>query len=128
VAPHEGLLRRVREDDLNDDRSVRSTAFYGADWKPDPSISVDLARLTTPQDSIARANKPDLDLGVVGLVAAVPLGMDLSIRRDPQPGNDAHCLIEGVSTRDQCRHLARACRLVYRPDTWRRVERTPDPP
>lgn len=66
-------------------------------------MSVDLARLTTPAESLARRLGPCF-LGVLRVKDVHDLG--LTVRHAPTDDNAAHSIIEGVNTRELCRKLA----------------------
>ncbi len=94
---------------------VPSTAFMKPRTRePDPEISVDLARETTPE-SVLEAGKPThFKLGVLRVGTVRALGF--IVRRDPMPDNPAHCLIEGAHTEDDCDRLAEHA-VIYSPPT-----------
>src|SRR5688500_8011668 len=105
------LYRRLAPHHLRDDGTVNSSAFKrGKDF--DPSVSVDLARLVASPEVTLRT-RPDVGLAIlrVGGIRAVGLTM----RRDPLPDNPAHCLIEGLATKDQARRLAGIARVLIYP-------------
>jgi hypothetical protein len=105
------LYRRLAPHHVRDDGTVNSSAFK-REKGYDPLISVDLARFTaSPQDALR--TRPTFGLGIlrVGDVRA----MGLSVQRDPLPDNPAHCLIEGLATRDQARQLAALTRVLVPP-------------
>lgn len=104
ITPEDELYRRIAPDFLKPDGTV-SSAAYKKNSKPDKSISVDLARLTSARESLERANKPGFKLG--WLIAAVPISMEFNVRHDPIVGNYSHSLIEGENTREKCRRLAK---------------------
>jgi hypothetical protein len=106
------LYRRLVGFHINPDGTVNSAAFK-LDGKPDGSISVDLARLTTPERCLAVGGKPEL--GVGALRAEVPLDLGFAVRHDPQPENEAHALIEGEDTKAKCRQLAEKARVIIAP-------------
>ena len=91
---------------------MKSVAFKlgGA---PDNQISVDLARLTTPQESVGRANKSGCGLGV--LQAKIPRSLDFNVEHKPIPSNPAHSQIEGQNNKQKCRLLAEATEVVIHP-------------
>ena len=109
IADGDALYRRLAPDHINPDGSVNSAAFK-LRGKPDPSISVDLARLTSLGESIAVASRPGFRLGL--LVAALPRSIGLVVRHDPLPENHAHSLIEGENTKSRCRQLAEGTTLL----------------
>lgn len=75
---------------------------------PDPEISVDLERLTTPEKTLAKA-PGGFGLGVVSAGDVRRLGF--TVRCQPLPENDAHCIIEGVITEADCERLAEVTRV-----------------
>jgi hypothetical protein len=109
IADGDELYRRLAPDHINPDGSVNSAAFK-LRGKPDPGISVDLAHLTMPRESLAAANRSGFRLG--SLVAALPRSIGLIVRHDPLPENRAHSLIEGENTKARCRKLAEGTTLL----------------
>ncbi|HUY79310.1 MAG TPA: hypothetical protein VMV29_21250 [Ktedonobacterales bacterium] len=79
---------------------------------PDPAISVDLARETTPEKALEAGMPTHFKLGILRVGAVRSLGF--TVRRDPMPDNPAHCIIEGVRTADDCDRLAEQA-TVYTP-------------
>ena len=114
VDDSDDLYRRIAPAHVNPDGTVNSGAYkYGGKFAS--SISVDLARLTTPEDTLRY--RPTFGLG--SLEARVPRGLGLTVRH--APGNDlsAHCLIEGQTTKAICRQLAESTTLIVAPDPSR---------
>ena len=97
------LYRRLVPDHLHNDGSVKSNA-YKLNGKPDPSISVDLAKLTTLEESIARGQREDTLVRVLTVREVKALG--LTVRHDPKDENPSHALIEGSQTKAKCKALA----------------------
>ena len=79
----------------------------------DLRISVDLARETTPQDSVARAERDGFGLGA--LTAAEPRSHDLTVVHKPIQGNYSHSSIDGDYTKAKCRALAEATNILIQP-------------
>ena len=98
------LYRRLVPDHFHDDGSVKSNA-YKFNGKPDPSVSVDLAKLTTVEASIARGRRDDIQIGVLTVRDVKALG--LTVRHDPTEENPSHTLIEGNTNKANCQALAR---------------------
>jgi hypothetical protein len=119
IADDDRLFRRLAWAHLNEDGMVNSAAFKTPSSQRrrrgefDPSISVELARLTTPEETLARAPRPGGGVGV--LVAHHPRGLGFGVRHDPQPDNYAHPLIEGAASRDKSRRLAAAMTVLIAP-------------
>ncbi len=116
IADEDDLFRRIVSWQMNPDGTVNSGAFK-LQGKPDPSASVELAKLTTAEACLQRAGKPGL--GVAALQARVPRAFGLEVRHDPypkeDPTNEAHALIIGASTKEQIRKLAQNARVVIPP-------------
>jgi hypothetical protein len=106
------LHRRLAPGWVKPDGAIASVA-YARNGRPDPEVSVDLARLATPQETAARAGRPGF--GVGELVAGVPRALGLTVRHAPVEGNPAHGLIEGNTSLENCRRMARATRVVIGP-------------
>jgi hypothetical protein len=88
---------------VKDDGTVSSSAYMQSKPKiPDPEISVDLASLTTPERTLV--GHSGFALGALKAGEIRKLGF--TVRRDPTPDNQAHCIIEGVKTKEDCKHLA----------------------
>src|SRR4051812_3619333 len=94
---------------------IRNSDPRGRKREPDPDVSVDLARLTTPEQSLARAGRPDHGIGALqagyprslapGLIEVVhtPV-LEPAERRNP-----AHASIrgnEGDGALDRCSLMA----------------------
>ena len=112
IGPEDLLYRRLSRDVVQDGRVNRGAYYFRGE--PDSQISVDLARLTTPEQTRLRARDPSR-AGVGELQAAVPLNLGFTIRHAPEEGNPAHCLIEGRTTKDLCQRLADATRIIIAP-------------
>jgi hypothetical protein len=97
------LFRRLAPDHLNPDGTTNSNA-YKRRGKPDPEISVDLARLTWESDALVRAGRPGFHLGVLQVRDVRALG--LVVRHAPTPENPSHTVIEGNTSKAMCRQLA----------------------
>ena len=111
LADEDELYRRLAPHHFRDDGTVNSSAFKRGKGY-DPAVSVDLARLTnSPADTLR--TRPDFGLGVLPVGDVRALG--LTVRRDPLPRNPAHCVIEGLASKDQARRLAAMTRVLVRP-------------
>ena len=84
---------------------ISSSAFTNRSGLPDPHCSVYLARLTSAAAVLA-AGLPNLHLA--GLLARTPLTMGLSVEHDNVPGDHVHCVIVGLTTKQECAELASA--------------------
>jgi hypothetical protein len=109
IGTEDALFRRVCRLCINPDGTVNSAAFK-LNSKPDPQPSVDLARLTTPQESLDRAPRADFRLG--RLIAGSLHPLDMKARWAPVPDNQAHCVIDGENTKVKCRQLASLTVLI----------------
>jgi hypothetical protein len=112
IADDDQLYRRLALAQVNPDGSVNSGA-YKLRGKPDSNISVDLARLSTPEESRARSPRAEDGLGM--LVAGPVRALGFLVRHDPLPDNNAHSLIEGPNDRVKSRLLAEMTVLLVRP-------------
>lgn len=69
IADGDWLYRRIALNDLRSDGTVNRTAFMRNSTpprkgkEPDPDVSVDLARLTTPARSLEIAGRPEQGIG-----------------------------------------------------------------
>lgn len=106
------LYRRIAPAHVNSDGTINSGAFTDRQGE---GISVNLARLTTPEETLR--SRPTFELG--NLQAAIPTGLGLSVRHAPVSGNFAHSLIEGQNTKPIRREMAEAAVLLIPPDSNR---------
>jgi hypothetical protein len=110
IDPDELLYRRLApKSHIKPDGSIASTA-YKLDGRPDFEPSVDLAKVTTPQESLSRAGRAGFQLGELRVGSIISLGF--KVRPDPIDGNPAHCIIEGNTSMNACSLLAENTRLV----------------
>ena len=91
------------------DGNVASNAFK-RDGRPDPEISVDLARLSTVEASLARAGRPGFCLGELKVGEVRALG--LNVTHEPTDENPSHTCIRGNTRRETCTKLAGITRRV----------------
>ena len=103
------LYRRLHAACIKSDGTVSSVAFMTSKY-PDPEVSVDLAKLTTPVESVNRDGKGFRKLGQ--LQAGGPRELGLNVVHDPLEDNVAHSLIVGADTKAMCRRLARLVEIV----------------
>jgi hypothetical protein len=107
------LYRRLHPTHI-DEQGIVSSAAFNDDTG---DISVDLARLTTPEESVDRAK--GIGYGLAELIASFPRQLGLLVTHDPQPDNDAHTLIQtippGNKGRRLRRDLARAATIIIFP-------------
>jgi len=111
ITRDDNLFRRLAPDFIKPDGRVASVA-YKSRKQPDPNISVNLARLSSPEAT--RASRPTFGVGSVS--AAVPIDMGLTVQHDPQPDNCAHTLIRGACEMEHCYLLAEATQVILPPD------------
>lgn len=112
------LYRRLHRDHIYEDGSVKRIA-YMLDGKPEKEASVDLARLTTAEESVNR-KKPGLGLGVI--IAREPRTLGFQVEHRPEPSNCSHSQIEGENTRALCKQLAEKTKVIIQPQ---KVDNTP---
>jgi hypothetical protein len=114
IADEDLLYRRLAPSGhLNPDGTVASNAFK-LRGRPDAEPSVDLARLTTPSESRARAGRPGFQLGVLRAGDVRALG--LTVTHEPTEDNPSHCLVRGNATGETCKKLAERTRVLLAPD------------
>jgi hypothetical protein len=113
IADEDILYRRIARHAVRKDGTVSSSAFKVRN-EPDNSISVDLARLTTPEATVSRAPKPGF--GVGAFAAKIPRSLGFIARHDPKDDNPAHSLIEGENTEEKCYELASKIQVLIQPD------------
>jgi hypothetical protein len=82
--------------------------------QPDPALSVNLARLSSPEATLAQAPRPGF--GVAVFSAGIPIEMGLTVRHAPEAVNPAHTLVEGLSSLEECQRLANACTILIPPN------------
>ncbi len=97
------LYRRIFGQFVKSDGRVSSAAFK-VNSRPDNEISVDLAKLTTPEESVNRAGRSGFLLGQ--LVAGEVREFGFEVHHDPLPDNPAHAIIAGENSNARCRALA----------------------
>ncbi len=108
IGDEDWLYRRLALNHLRSDGTVNRTAFMrnslppGKGKEPDPQVSVDLARLTTPPHSptgsLAAARRPNQGIGALQAGFPRMLGLDVlhdPIVEPPEMVNRAHTLIQG---------------------------------
>lgn len=105
------LYRRLHHSWVYPDGTLKRLA-YMLHGKPDGEASVDLARLTTPQDS-AQRGKPGTGVGLI--IVSVPRMLGFKVEYRPLTDNSAHCQIEGPNTKELCKKLAEATSIVIPP-------------
>ena len=99
IADEDWLYRRIALNHLRSDGRVNRTAFMRNSTppqkgkEPDPDVSVDLARLTTPRRSLEIAGRPEQGIGA--LRAGYPRSLGLEVEHSPLPQNRAHSSIAG---------------------------------
>ena len=114
IADDDWLYRRIHEPHVRPDGTVTRGVFYRRGNKPDPYISVDMARLTTPMETLQRG-PPHGRWGVAELAARTPRAEGFTVRHQPEPENYAHAKIEGDNTKAKCTRLAEGTRVVLVP-------------
>lgn len=88
-----------------------SSSLYMVNRVPDNEISMNLARLTTHEETLR--SRPDFGIGEI--IAGVPREIGFEVRHDPIPENDSHSVIEGANSEERCRLLAQATDVVIAP-------------
>jgi len=92
-------------------KRATSYAFMRTSKEPEHEPSLDLAKLTNPEQSVNRPRKAGLQLA--RFQAKCPRSLPgFDVVYSPQPENDAHCHISGEITHDVSRTLAGALKLM----------------
>ena len=104
------LYRRLVAAHIEPDGRINSGAFK---TRPGTGISVNLARLSSVEETIAQGRHPGA--GVGALVAKVPRGLGRDVIHDPTPENQAHAELRGACSRSACRVLAESTSILTRP-------------
>lgn len=115
IADGDLLYRRIFRGHIDPDGRVNSGAFV----EPSGELSVDLARLTTAEETAARS-RAERPMGVSGLLARHPRELDYEVRHDPnppeEPENGSHSLVIGdFSSRTKRRLLAQNAFVALAP-------------
>ena len=108
------LYWRIHETHVRPDGTVTRGVFYMRGNKPDPHISVGLARLTPPLETLQRGLSSGR-WGVVKLAARTPRAEGFTVRHQPELENYAHAKIEGNNDRAKCTRLAEGTIVVLAP-------------
>jgi hypothetical protein len=119
ILPDDDLYRRIVPDNVTHGELNAGAFSLGPG---EDSLSVDLARLTAPEECLARAGRTDVGLAVVSASAIFALG--LSIEHDPVPddadagvwANYAHARITGENSRSIRSKLAKAAVILVMPE------------
>lgn len=109
IGDDDWLYRRLHPHCFKKDGSISSVTFMTRGY-PDSEISVDLARLTTPQASVNRAGRPGFQLGQLQAISPRNLGLD--VVHAPLEDNESHSLITGNRSKKTCKDLARLVEVV----------------
>jgi hypothetical protein len=112
IAIGDRLYRRLPAETVRNGKVGRGAYYFRGE--PDPSMSVDLARLTTPEATRDRAPRPER-FGVGEILASVPRQLGLTVKHEPTDENPAHSLIEGSPTRAICQTLADCTTIIIAP-------------
>lgn len=144
ITDRDWLYRRLAVHNIRQkDGSVHYNAFMrhsdprGRKDEPDPNVSVDLARLTTPERSLAVAERPKQGIGAIeagfprslapGLIEVIHTPDEAPVDRP----NRAHSSIrgnEGEGAIDRCHQMAaemsKHVKIYPVGSPWRRTEST----
>lgn len=112
IAREDFLYRRFLPYHKKPDGKLSSSIYKDPKGKIDHEVSVDLARLTTPQEFLARGPG---HFGVGVLSVAIPLDLGLHVEHNPRADDYAHCLILGSHTKETCRRMAEQTEIVIDP-------------
>lgn len=93
IYDEDALYRRLPPSTVTDGR-VGSNAFKDKRGKPDGAISVEIARLTTPERVLGEYRERGWGLGV--FPASVPRGIGLTVEHRPSKRSKAHEAKQGT--------------------------------
>ena len=105
----DALYRRVAEYWIKESGEISSAAFQNAVGTDE--MSVDLARLTTPQTTALNES----NYGVASFLAGVARELDQEVFHSPTQDNVAHSTVKGEKTRSIRRKLGRKSTLILWP-------------
>src|SRR2546429_3336241 len=119
IVDTDDLYRRIHPNNVKPDGTLSSAAFKGSDAY---YLSVDLAHLSTPEQTFSRAaTYGSACAGVAAFTAGQArtqfqqVRHDLIEDEDNAKRNPAHTLIIGAKLDPIATRLARYCRWIYRP-------------
>lgn len=113
------LYLRIRPEDVtSDDCDVGEYRPGSGTLRRDEPLSVDLASLSTPQQTQQRAGGDPFH--VAKFTAGIARRHGCRVRRDPLPENDAHALVigdhkydTGSLSKSQMKQIARQARIIF---------------
>ena len=103
------LYRRIFSDWIKEDGTISSAGFQNTSDTND--MSVDLARLTTPEKTVSKYP----NCGVALLTAGFARSLDQKVLHDPLPDNIAHSTVKGIKTKSIRRKLALGSIIIQLP-------------
>jgi hypothetical protein len=115
IGDDESLFRRIPRVYFKSDGSISEKVFMrnagprGTKKEPDPEISTDWARYSSPEESRSRAVRPS-ENGVGSISAGFPRHLGLLVQHTPdhERRNRAHATIfnnRGLTSKQRCREL-----------------------
>ena len=104
IADADDLYRRIHPLQVRDGRPT-SAAFT------DPELSVDLAKLTTPQPSLSDYASH----GLASIIAGHARSLRQEVFHNPVESNPAHALVKGKKTPSIAKSLARSAKWEVLP-------------
>jgi hypothetical protein len=129
LADDDLLFRRIRPDNINRDGTLNPGAFSLR--LNETNLSVDLALLTTAEESLARSGRSDLGITMISVGAVRAAGLEVvrdPVAADPATGtpqNDAHALIVGWLDRPTRRKLTNSATIIIPPTRSTGSDSTP---
>jgi len=103
------LYRRFLDVWLKGDSTISSSAFQNTSNTDE--MSVDLARLTTPEKTVSEYP----NYGVGSFLAELARKLGQQVLHDPIPGNAAHSKVKGNKTKSIKKKLAKGSTVVLFP-------------
>lgn len=113
IEDEDDLYKRLPKGFVGPNKEVRSVA-YKVNGIPDNEVSVDLAKLTSPEDSVRRDRGRGFGLGT--LKASYPRSLNFNVIHRPLTENYSHSQIEGNNSKALCRLLAENTTVIIEPE------------
>lgn len=114
IADDDTLLRRFHRSAYRNGIVGRRAFMY--DDEPQQNLSVDLAKLTTPQECRSRAGKPGFGVGELSVAYVRSEEIGFEVFHKPENDNWAHCELSGENTLIKCQLLAEHLAVCLVPD------------
>ena len=109
ILDHDELFRRILDDWIQENGNISSAAFKNTSNADD--MSVNLARLTTPKETISEYPH----CGVASFLAGFARELGQKVLHDPILDNIAHSTVRGKKTKSIRKKLAKGSTVILSP-------------